>query len=326
MPQTYHVNATTNMHSRAIIQGSSLSTNELAELYHVSTNTVIKWKNRDEFEDKSSRPDTIHYALTPIEKEVIRAVRVSTWCALDDLTDTIQSIIPHAGRSNIYRTLMDFGINRVPEEKKEQAKKFKEYEPGYLHIDVTYLPKLEGVKYYLFVAIDRATRLLYFAVYDHKTAINAEDFLKRCKEYFPFYISHILTDNGAEFTDKFTCGKNEPSGSHKFDKVCTENNIDHRLTLPATPSTNGMVERVNDTIKGGTIKVNVYANADEMNADLALFLLFYNFARGHGGLRKELKVRTPFDALVCWYKLSPDLFKISPDEFKSIHVPNTTTL
>jgi hypothetical protein len=30
------------------------------------------------------------------------------------------------------------------EEKKEQAKKFKEYEPGYLHIDVTYLPKLEG--------------------------------------------------------------------------------------------------------------------------------------------------------------------------------------
>jgi hypothetical protein len=44
----------------------------------------------------------------------------------------------------------------------QQASTFKEYEPGYLHIDVTYLPKLAGKKQYLFVAIDRATRVLYF--------------------------------------------------------------------------------------------------------------------------------------------------------------------
>ena len=45
---------------------------------------------------------------------------------------------------NVYRTLVCFGINRVPQEKKQQASTFKEYEPGYLHIDVTYLPKLAG--------------------------------------------------------------------------------------------------------------------------------------------------------------------------------------
>jgi hypothetical protein len=38
-----------------------------------------------------------------------------------------------------------FGINRVPQEKKHQASTFKEYEPGYLHIDVTYLPKLDNL-------------------------------------------------------------------------------------------------------------------------------------------------------------------------------------
>jgi transposase-like protein len=38
---------------------------------------------------------------------------------------------------------------------------------------VTYLPKLAGKKQYLFVAIDRATRVLYFEVYDNKTAANA---------------------------------------------------------------------------------------------------------------------------------------------------------
>ncbi len=55
----------------------------------------------------------------------------------------------------------------MPQEQKEQAKKFKEYKPGFLHIDVTYLPKLDGQKYYLFVAIDRATRLLYYKVYEN---------------------------------------------------------------------------------------------------------------------------------------------------------------
>ena len=86
-----------------------------------------------------------------------------------------------------------------------------------------------------------------------------------------------------------------------------------------------MVERVNGTIKDATIKATTYANVGDMKADLALFLLFYNFNRGHGSLRKELKVRTPFDALAYWYKLSPELFKISPDKFKSVHALITTT-
>ncbi|VVM18193.1 Mobile element protein [uncultured Gammaproteobacteria bacterium] len=76
--------------------------------------------------------------------------------------------MPNANRGNVYRTLVCFGINRVPQEKKQQASTFKEYEPGYLHIDVTYLPKLAGKKQYLFVAIDRATRVLYFEIYEIK--------------------------------------------------------------------------------------------------------------------------------------------------------------
>jgi IS30 family transposase len=54
---------------------------------------------------------------------------------------------------------------------------------------------------YLFVAIDRATRVLYFEIYENKTAINAVEFLNNCKDFYPFTITHILTDNGLEFTD-----------------------------------------------------------------------------------------------------------------------------
>ena len=170
MKQAYHRNARTSQHIRKIIQQSSLSNAILSNKYSVNIKTIAKYKNRDFTQDKSSRPNKIHYALSPLEKEFIRVVRTLTWMDLDDLSDTICDVIPHANRSNIYRTLKSFNINQIPKAKKEKAKKFKEYKPGFLHIDVTYLPKLDGQKYYLFVAIDRATRLLYYKVYKNKNS------------------------------------------------------------------------------------------------------------------------------------------------------------
>lgn len=317
MSQVYHSNARLNKHSRAIIQKSQLKNSELAEQFSVSQKTIIKWRGRDFTKDDSSIPHTIHYALNPLEKRLIELVRTTTWMSLDDVVDTVATVIPKANRSNVSRTLQALNISRVPQDKKEEAKKFKEYEPGYLHIDVTYMPKLEGIKYYLFVAIDRATRLMYYKVYENKTADNAVAFLAECKEFFPFYISHILTDNGLEFTDKWSRGKGVVSGNHKFDKECSKDNIDHRLTAPHTPATNGMVERANGTIKNATIKVEEYQNIKELGVGLNKFLIYYLFVRRHGSLRRELKVRTPYEAIENWFKTKPELFKISPDEFRA---------
>jgi len=317
MSQVYHSNARLNKHSRAIIQKSPLKNSELAEQFSVSEKTIIKWRGRDFTHDDSSIPHTIHYALNPLEKRLIELVRTTTWMSLDDVVDTVATVIPNAKRSNVSRTLQALGISRVPQDKKEEAKKFKEYEPGYLHIDVTYMPKFEKQKYYLFVAIDRATRLMYYKVYENKTADNAVAFLAECKEFFPFYISHILTDNGLEFTDKWSRGKGVVSGNHKFDQECSKDNIDHRLTAPHTPATNGMVERANGTIKNATIKVQVYQNIEELKGGLNKFLIYYIFTRRHGSLRRELKVRTPYEAIESWFKTKPELFKISPDEFRA---------
>ena len=165
MKQHYHSNARTNSHMRESIQKSEASNQALAHRFGVSVQTVIKWRNREETEDCSSRPHTIHYALSAFEKELVRIVRTSTWMPLDDLVEALQSVIPHAGRSSVSRTLRALGISRVPQEERAKAKKFKEYTPGFVHMDVTYLPKIDGVKHYLFVAIDRATRLIYYKVY-----------------------------------------------------------------------------------------------------------------------------------------------------------------
>ncbi|CAC9519524.1 hypothetical protein [uncultured Gammaproteobacteria bacterium] len=44
----------------------------------------------------------------------------------------------------------------------------------------------------------------------------------------------------------------------------------------------------------------------------------HNFNRRHSGLRKEIKVRTPYEALKYWYNLKPDLFIREPDMFRSM--------
>jgi len=291
----------------------------LAKKFGVSENTIGKWKNRENLEDKSSRPDTVHYSLSELETLIAVELRVLTWWALDEITETINFEEPEKIRSAVYRTFVREGINKVPQKEKDKAKKFKEYEPGYLHVDVTYLPKINGVKYYLFVAIERATRTLFYKVYDAKTSANTEDFANRCLDFFPFPITHILTDNGLEFTNSLIKSKKgeyckKPS---KLDVLCEQNNIDHRLTKPFTPKTNGMVEKANDIIKNGTIKKNEYENLDQMNAHLMSFLVFYNLYRRHGSLRRELKVKTPFNAIEKWFEIKPEIFKEKPMDFKN---------
>ncbi len=319
MKQVYHSNASTNVRLRCEINKSILSNNQLSLNYGISENTVNKWKNRTVFEDKSSKPAVIHYALSALEMAVVMQLRMLTWWALDEITEILNPKEPRKIRSAVYRTFVREGVNKVPEKEKEKAKKFKEYEPGYLHIDVTYLPKINGIKYYLFVAIDRATRTLYYEVYDAKTSSNTEDFVNKCFDFFPFVITHILTDNGLEFTNRLLKSKKGESCKtpSKLDVLCEKNNIQHRLTKPFTPKTNGMVEKANDIIKTGTIKRNEYTDSEMMRIDLNRFLIHYNLYRRHGSLRKELNVKTPFDATEKWYEIKPEIFKENPLQFKN---------
>lgn len=318
--QIYHSNATTNIHIRQQIQSnSSISVKDLAEKHNISTQTVSKWKHRASLKDASCAPVNIKYALSDTERSLIIALRKSTWLPLDEIYEIILEQNPNISRSSVYRCLVKEHINKVPEEKREKAKKFKAYSPGFLHIDVTYLPKFNGKKSYLYVAIDRATRSMFYCIYDRKTASNTEDFMDKCLAFFPFNITHILTDNGLEFTNRLLVSKKGESCSKpsKMDVKCQEEDIEHRLTKPSTPKTNGMVERVNGTIKNNTILKSEYKNKQEMKIDLMNFMYGYNLYRRHGSLRKELKVKTPIQAIEKWYELEPELFKVTPTEFKN---------
>ena len=320
MQQIYHSNAKTNIHIRQEIKKNrTLTVEELSLRYCVSRQTICKWRKAETPEDNSCAPKKITYALTEEEKGLAITLRRSTWFSLDEIWEMLLDNNPTISRSSVSRCFVKAGINKVPKEQREKAKKFKEYSPGYLHMDVTYLPKLDGRKKYLFVAIDRATRVIFYWIYNNKEASSTVDFMDKVIDFFPFTITHILTDNGGEFTNKLyrtRNGKHAQSPS-KMDVICDKNDIDHRLTKPATPQTNGMVERVNRTIKSNTILKQSYSSYEQMHKNLFNFMCNYNLYRRHGSLRRELDVKTPLQAIYKWYQLEPEIFKVEPKIFEN---------
>jgi transposase InsO family protein len=142
------------------------------------------------------------------------------------------------------------GHSRLPQPEKpaNPTQPFQAYLPGYFPVDLKYLPQMadETSRRYVFVAIDRATRWVFLAVKRAKTPAAARSFLHALAKAAPVKTRTILTDNGKEFTDRvFGQGAKDATGAHEFDALCQALGIEHRLTKPKSPRTNGMVEGFN---------------------------------------------------------------------------------
>ncbi len=160
-------------------------------------------------------------------------------------------------------------------------KAFKRYEPGYVHVDVKYLPQMqdESRRRYLFVAIDRATLWVFMQLKTNKTAASARAFLKALHKACPIRITKLLNDNGKEFTDRlFASRRREPSGDHQFDQLCRELGIEHRLTKPRTQRTNGMVERFNGRI-ADVLKTHRFNSREDMEQTLLRYVALTTTSR-----------------------------------------------
>ena len=250
--------------------------------------------------------------LTEEEEKVICETRKKTWLPLDDLFDLLKPKIPNLSRSNLHRCLQYYGISKVPEEMKEKKKergKFKMYEIGFLHIDITdfYLQKK---KYSLFVAIDRVSKLCTAELYEDKTMESALHFLDIVFKFFPYHIHRILTDNGLQFTYEALPEKKKPKRKrHPFTQKCLDNGIKHKLTNFFSPQTNGQVERMNQILKDATIKMFEYDTVEQFKVNLHDFLNYYNCSKK----LKSLNRKSPFTFLQEKYKINPKLFTKNSD-------------
>lgn len=48
---------------------------------------------------------------------------------------------------------------------------------------------------------------MYYKIYDNKTVIKTKEFILEAIDFLPFNITHILTDNGLEFTNRLLKSK-----------------------------------------------------------------------------------------------------------------------
>ena len=305
-----HKNARTTPAIRAQLAASNESVTVLAKRFNLAPNTVRKWQARTEFNDRSHTAHNLQTTLSSAQEHIVIYLRKHLLLPLDDLLSvTREFLCPEVSRSGLNRCLRRHGVGNLrdmtrSQDNKPKYQRFKDYPIGFVHIDIKYLPQMadESKRKYLFVAIDRATRMVCVQLRESKTAKDAREFLKFVTERFPFEIKKVLTDNGKEFTNK-VLGNNATNKTHEFDDLCLSLGIEHRLTRVRRPQTNGMVERFNGRI-ADILRTHHFQSGKELEHTLLRYVNLYN----NHLPQANLNCRTPYQVMYEWYENKPQFF------------------
>lgn len=134
---------------------------------------------------------------------------------------------------------------------------------------------VDGIKRYMFTAIDTKTRFAFAYTYKSHSSTNGRDFLKKFTSVAPFTISHIQTDNGSEFLKHFA-------------QSCQDNELVHFFNYPRHPQSNGHLEHFNRTVQKQF--ADWYADRlddlEVFNRGLMDYLIWYNTQKPHRGIGK----------------------------------------
>jgi transposase InsO family protein len=152
---------------------------------------------------------------------------------------------------SLYRVMRRLGYFQTDQPKKKYVPKPMEQmqHPGQrVQIDVKFVPlsciTTKGERYYQFTAIDEYSRLRYLEAFEENSTYSAACFLKNAAAFFKkhgFYIECVQTDNGFEFTNRFS--QSNRTLPTLFEATAASLGIRHKLIRPYTPRHNGKVER-----------------------------------------------------------------------------------
>ena len=224
--------------------------------YHTNRQMIYRWKQRydgtpESLCDRSHRPHSHPNQHTAQEHKLIRDMRrrnphaglVVFWVKLGKRG--YKRSIP-----SLYRVLQRLGQLPVkPPNPKYIPKKYEQMKyPGErVQIDTKHSPAAcqvgdaQGQKFYQYTAIDEFTRIRYLEAFEEANTYTSAIFLKNAAAFFKkigFAIQCVQTDNGSEYTRRFSNGK-----LTMFEQELENMGITHKLIRPYTPRHNGKVER-----------------------------------------------------------------------------------
>lgn len=84
---------------------------------------------------------------------------------------------------------------------------------------------------------------------------------------------YIRCDNGPELISK------------QLEKFCTKNAIELKFIQPGKPMQNGLIERLNGTVRSECLNLKMFKTISELQQDLDKWWNIYNFDRPHSALK-----------------------------------------
>jgi transposase InsO family protein len=151
-----------------------------------------------------------------------------------------------------------------------------------VQVDTKYFYVL-GKKFYIFTAIDCHSRYGFIYCYKTISSASGKDFIKRVRDYFPFEIQAINTDNGSEYL-------------LEFHREITSWGIPHYFTDPYCPKQNGRVERLHQTAEYEyfNYQYDLLDDLTMINKHCMAFNTKYNTKRFH----RSLHYKTPLEVVL----------------------------
>ncbi len=148
----------------------------------------------------------------------------------------------------------------------------KQRYPGFLICFDAIVIHWNGLRRYIFTAIDNVSKVAFARMYTTKSSYNARDFLQRMYYLLEGKIYNAGHDNGSEFQKLFT-------------QQCQYLDIPQWTSRPHTPKDNPVNEKFNQTLQQEFIDLgNFTPNPLIFNTDLTEWLVEYNFVRPHQAL------------------------------------------
>ena len=141
-----------------------------------------------------------------------------------------------------------------------------------------------GTTYYQFTAVDSFSRLSFIRIFGSSSSRSGRRFLEELRDFLPFRIHAVQTDNGSEYLKE-------------FEKELQEAGVDHYFTYPRCPQQNARVERKIQSSQYEYWDHRLWGkDLEELNHMADEWNYIYNHVRPH----QSLGYLTPAEFLRQW--------------------------